>query len=136
MRLISIALASALLLACAAAHVRAETRAVTLPTAFRPHGLNTIATSPSAPVAFVGSRDTDTVFAFDPRTGTGLGQLQVGDGPLHIEVLERGGGRLLAVACDGFVGDPKNSIALVDAADPANMRLVRRIDLPDGYGFV
>src|SRR5688572_9442895 len=109
---------------------RAETRAVDLAAAFRPHGLNNVAPSATDPVAFVGSRETDTLYAFDPRTGAEVGRLEIGDGPMYVELLERPGSRLLAVSCDGFYGDPSNFVAFVDATDPAHMRVVGRAELP------
>jgi hypothetical protein len=114
---------------------RAETRAASFPTAFRPNTLNNVAASRTAPVAFVGSRDTDTVFAFDPRTGGALGQIEVADGPLAVSIDETGGRRLLGVTCDGFLGAASNVVAVVDATDPAAMRLVRTIQVPDGHAF-
>ncbi len=114
----------------------AESRAVTFPAAFKPSMLNNVAASRTAPVAFTASRDTDTVFAFDPRTGVGIGQLKVGDGPLAVTLLEQNGQRLLGVTCEGFYGAPLNLVALVDATNPADMRLVRTIDMPEGYIFL
>ena len=114
----------------------AESRAVTFPAAFKPSMLNNVAASRTAPVAFTASRDTDTVFAFDPRTGDGIGQLKVGDGPLAVTVLEQNGQRLLGVTCEGFYGAPLNLVGAVDATNPADMRLVRTIDMPEGYIFL
>src|SRR4051812_29478761 len=119
-----------------AATAGATPRAVTLPTTFRPNPLNNVVASPTAPVAFVGSRDTDTIFALDPRGGAQIGQVEVGDGPLHVAMREGGGRRLLAAACNGFLGDPHNVVSIVDATDPAAMRLLRNIPLPDHYVFV
>src|SRR5262245_10276736 len=110
----------------------AETRAFAFPPALRPGTLNTVATSKTAPVAFVGSRDTDTVFAFDPRSGALVGSLEVGDGPMAITLFEDGARRRLGVTCDGFYGDSPNAIALVDATEPTAMRLERTIEIPDG----
>ncbi len=113
----------------------AETRAVTFPTALKPNTLNNVAVSRSAPVAFIGSRETDTVFAFDPRTGTAIGQVEVADGPLYIEVHEQAGTRMLAISCDGFLGATTNVIALVDATDPRAMRVIRTMALPPQHVF-
>ncbi len=115
---------------------RAETRAFAFPTALRPGSLNNIAASRTAPVAFVGSRDTDTVFAFDPRSGAYVGEIQVADGPLSLTLLELDGRRLLGVTCDGFLGASPNVVALVDATDPTAMSLVRTVPLPEGYVFL
>jgi DNA-binding beta-propeller fold protein YncE len=127
---------TALLACCLAPAARAETRAVELSAAFRPHGLNNVAPSTTAPVAFVGSRETDTLYAFDPRSGAELSRLEVGDGPMHVELLERPGSRLLAVTCDGFYGEPNNFIAFVDATDPSRMSVVGRADLPPSHIFL
>ncbi len=121
------------LLAAPIAH--AETRATEFPATLRLSSANNVVASPSAPVAFIGSRDTDTVFAFDPRTGVGIGQLEVADGPLAVELFEGGGRRLLGVTCDGFLGAAANGISLVDATDPAHMRLLRTIELPESRIF-
>lgn len=125
----------AVLWAVAPQPVRAETRAVQFPTAFRPSSLNNIATSATAAAAFVGSRDSDTLFAFDPRTGALVGQVEVGDGPLGVEMLETGTRRLIAVTCSGFFGSPVDVVAIVDATDPAHMRVDRTLTIPDGYTF-
>src|SRR5687768_5406536 len=92
-RFVTGALALVLLLGTA---VEAAPRRVSFPTAFRPDSLNSVTVSPSAPVAFTASRETDTVFAFDPRTGARLGQVEVGDGPLFVQLREVAGKRTLA----------------------------------------
>ena len=124
-----------LVLVSVAVPARAETRVATFPTAFRPNTLNTIAPSRTAPVVFVGSRDTDTVFAVDPRTGEQVGQLEVPDGPLALELFETAERRLLAITCDGFLGAAPNRITIVDATNPAAMRLERAIEIPPTYIF-
>lgn len=129
---VALALASTLF----AGPARAELRAVNFPAALRPDALNTIATSRTAPIAFVGSRDTDTLFAFDPRTGEEIGRLAVGDGPLGVELFETPDRRLVAVACDGFFGSPRNLMTIVDATDPTRMRVVGRAELPENHIFL
>lgn len=121
---------------CGAPTVRAETREVALPTAFRPNTLNNIAPSATSPVAFVGSRETDTVFAFDPRNGALLGSVEVGDGPLFVTMFETAERRVLAVTCDGFFGAAGNFVAFIDASNPQQMRLVGVANLPAGYIFL
>lgn len=128
-------LAAVLSVGSLAEPARAETRAVTFPTALKPNTLNNVAVSRTAPVAFIGSRDTDTVFAFDPRTGGAIGQVEVADGPLFIEILEQPGKRTLAISCDGFLGAASNVVALVDATDPSAMHLERTIALPERHIF-
>lgn len=139
MRLISLLTRVCLPLALLAALVppaAAETREIALPTAFRPDTLNSVTTSPSAPVAFTASRETDSVFAFDPRNGALLGKVEVGDGPLFIRMRESGGRRTLAVSCDGQLANPQNLVAIVDATDPANMRVTARALVPEGHVFL
>jgi hypothetical protein len=120
----------------ATAPARAETRAIEFPAAFQPHPLNDVVASQTAPVAFVGSRETDTLFAFDPRTGIEIGRVAIGDGPIHVAIFEEAGRRLLAVSCDGFLGVPDNYVAFVDATDPAAMRVTGRATLPKDYIFL
>lgn len=114
---------------------RAETRAVTFPTALEPNTLNNVAVSRNSPVAFIASRDTDTIFAFDPRDGSYIGQVESPDGPLYIEVLERQGTRTLAVSCDGFLGATSNVVTFIDATDPRAMSVVRSAALPEMHVF-
>ena len=138
LRIIALRVAAAiavLFFAAFASPALAETRAVTFPTALKPNTLNNVAVSRMAPVAFIGSRDTDTVFAFDPRTGTAIGQVEVADGPLYIEVLERAGSRMLAVSCDGFLGAASNVITFIDATEPQSMRVLRTVALPEQHVF-
>lgn len=102
--------------------VNADSRRVSFATAFAPDPRNAIVASANAPVAFVTSRGTDTVFAIDPRSGAEVGRIAVGDGPLHVELFESGARRLLAVTCDGELGAPRNFVAVVDASDPSTLR--------------
>ena len=115
---------------------KAETVRVSLPTAFRPDTLNSVTPSPSAPVAFTASRETDTLFAFDPRNGALIGKIEVGDGPQFVRLREDGGRRTLAVSCDGQLSSPQNVIAIVDATNPAHMRIIARALVPVGYEFL
>lgn len=138
LRIIALRVAAAIavsFLAAFASPAQAETRAVTFPTALKPNTLNNVAVSRTAPVAFIASRDTDTVFAFDPRNGTFIGQVEAADGPLFIEVLERQGTRTLAVSCDGFLGAASNVVTFIDATDPQSMHVLRSVALPERHVF-
>jgi hypothetical protein len=125
----------ALLVGLAPAGVAAPRR-ISLPAAFRPDTLNSVTPSPTEPVAFAASRETDSVFAFDPRTGAMLGYVEVGDGPLFVRLREEGGRRTLAVSCDGLLSTPQNLIAVVDATDPTHMRVTSRALVPREYEFL
>jgi hypothetical protein len=125
-----------LLLTLLALPVPAAVRVIEFPTAFRPHPDNNVVMSATAPLGFVASRDTDTLFAFDPRGGQQLGQLRVGDGPVFLRLLEQPGRRLLAVACDPPLALPTNVVTIVDATDPASLYVTRILSIPGEYEFL
>jgi DNA-binding beta-propeller fold protein YncE len=119
-----------------AGDARAEVRRLAFPPAFNPDTFNNVRVHPSAPVAFVASRETDTVFAFDPRSGAVLGWVEAGDGPLFISLTEREGRSLAAVTCAGTLGAPRPHVAVLDVTDPARMSVVARAHFPEGYGYL
>jgi DNA-binding beta-propeller fold protein YncE len=102
---------------------------------FRPHGAsfsvaNNIVYSRDGRTIFVASAFTDLLYAVNAETGEILDALVPGDGPRWVSLFDQGGTRFLIV-----VNERENTLAVVDATDPADLKLVRRIRPPSGTDF-
>jgi DNA-binding beta-propeller fold protein YncE len=102
---------------------------------FRPHGAsfsvaNNIVYSRDGRTIFVASAFTDLLYAVNAETGEILDALVPGDGPFWVSLFDQGGTRFLIV-----VNERENTLAVVDATDPADLKLVRRIRPPSGTDF-
>jgi DNA-binding beta-propeller fold protein YncE len=102
---------------------------------FRPHGAsfsvaNNIVYSRDGRTIFVASAFTDLLYAVNAETGEILDALVPGDGPFWVSLFDQGGTRFLVV-----VNANDDSLAVVDATDPADLKLVRRIRPPSGTDF-
>jgi DNA-binding beta-propeller fold protein YncE len=102
---------------------------------FRPHGAsfsvaNNIVYSRDGRTIFVASAFTDLLYAVNAETGEILDALVPGDGPFQVSLFDQGGTRFLIV-----VNERENTLAVVDATDPADLKLVRRIRPPSGTDF-
>jgi DNA-binding beta-propeller fold protein YncE len=102
---------------------------------FRPHGAsfsvaNNIVYSRDGRTIFVASAFTDLLYAVNAETGEILDALVPGDGPRWVSLFDQGGTRFLIV-----VNEREDTLAVVDATDPADLKLVRRIRPPSGTDF-
>jgi DNA-binding beta-propeller fold protein YncE len=102
---------------------------------FRPHGAsfsvaNNIVYSRDGRTIFVASAFTDLLYAVNAETGEILDALVPGDGPRWVSLFDQGGTRFLIV-----VNAWEGTLAVVDATDPADLKLVRRIRPPSGTYF-
>jgi len=102
---------------------------------FRPHGAsfsvaNNIVYSRDGRTIFVASAFTDLLYAVNAETGEILDALVPGDSPRWVSLFDQGGTRFLIV-----VNANDDSLAVVDATDPADLKLVRRIRPPSGTDF-
>ncbi len=102
---------------------------------FRPHGAsfsvaNNIVYSRDGRTIFVASAFTDLLYAVNAETREILDALVPGDGPFWVSLFDQGGTRFLIV-----VNAWEDTLAVVDATDPADLKLVRRIRPPSGTDF-
>ncbi|HXF05618.1 MAG TPA: pre-peptidase C-terminal domain-containing protein [Blastocatellia bacterium] len=102
---------------------------------FRPYGAafstanNTIFSSDGRTV-FVASAFTDLLFVVDAETGDILDALVPGDGPRQLTLFDQDGVRWLIV-----VNANEGTLAAVDASNPRDLKLVRKIVPPSGTSF-
>ena len=102
---------------------------------FRPHGAsfsvaNNIVYSRDGRTIFVASAFTDLLYAVNAETGEILDALVPGNGPFWVSLFDQGGTRFLIV-----VNAWEDTLAVVDATDPADLKLVRRIRPPSVADF-
>ena len=102
---------------------------------FRPHGAsfstaNNIVYSRDGGTIFVASVFTDLLYAVNTETGEILDALVPGDGPRQLSLFDQGETRFLIAVNAG-----EDSLAVVDATDPGDLKLVRRIRPPSGTDF-
>lgn len=102
---------------------------------FRPHGAvfspanNTVFSSDGRTV-FVASAFSDLLFAVDAETGEILDAVVPGDGPRQLTLFDRDGARWLTV-----VNVSERTLGVVDASNPRDLKLVRKIVPPSGTQF-
>ncbi|MCX7753573.1 MAG: pre-peptidase C-terminal domain-containing protein [Blastocatellia bacterium] len=108
---------------------------IALAAEFRPHGAtfstaNNTVFSQDGRTVFVASAFTDLLFAVDVETGEILDALVPGDGPRRLALFDRDGTRWLIV-----VNVSEGTLAMVDASNPRDLKLVRKIVPPSGTQF-